>query len=149
ALNDCSIFHGQDGRRDIVGYFYDHGSGLGDISSLIPIITKGEVPEFNHDTAGYPDFTGWPSSWSSSTHQTMYYRWLERAYLAGMRLVVNLATGNSVLCDLVRGTGAQEVRYSCNDMVSVERTIEETRNLERYIDAQSGGPGKGWFKVVE
>ncbi|MCA9629418.1 MAG: membrane dipeptidase, partial [Myxococcales bacterium] len=149
ALPDCSLFHGQDGRRDIVGYFYDHGSGLGDISSLIPIITKGEVPEFNHDTAGYPDFTGWPNSWNSSTHQTMYYRWLQRAYLGGMRLIVNLATGNSVLCDLVRGTGAQEVRYSCNDMVSVERTVEETRNLERYIDAQSGGPGKGWFHVVE
>jgi hypothetical protein len=21
--------------------------------------------------------------------------------------------------------------------------------MERYIDAQSGGPGKGWFRVVE
>ncbi|MCA9640155.1 MAG: membrane dipeptidase, partial [Myxococcales bacterium] len=148
ALPDCSLWHGQDGKRDIVGYFYDNDTGLGDITSLIPILTSGEVPVFNHETTGYPDFTAWPNSWNSSTHQTMYYRWIERAYLAGLRLVVNLATGNSVLCDLVRGTKAQEVRYSCNDMVSVERTIEETKNLERYIDAQSGGPGKGWFKVV-
>lgn len=149
ALPDCSLWHGQDGRRDIVGYFYDKGGSLqGDITTFIPILSKGEVPEFNHTTAGYPDFTAWPNAWDSSTHQTMYYRWIERAYLAGMRLVVNLATGNSVLCDLVRGTKAQEVRYSCNDMVSVERQIEETKSLERYIDAQSGGPGKGWLKVV-
>src|SRR5204862_4829670 len=45
--------------------------------------------------------------------------------------------------------GAQSVRYSCNDMVAVERIITETYNLERYIDAQSGGPGKGWFRVVK
>ena len=23
------------------------------------------------------------------------------------------------------------------------------RELERYIDAQSGGPGKGWYRIVE
>ncbi|MFU8807252.1 MAG: hypothetical protein ACNA8W_25815, partial [Bradymonadaceae bacterium] len=43
----------------------------------------------------------------------------------------------------------QPIRYSCNDMVAVDRTIEETRRLERYIDAQEGGPGKGWFRIVE
>ena len=54
-----------------------------------------------------------------------------------------------MLCDLVTGIGSQTSLYSCNDMVSVERSILETRNMERYIDAQSGGPGKGWFRVVE
>jgi microsomal dipeptidase-like Zn-dependent dipeptidase len=149
ALPDCEPWHGHEGRRDVVGFFYDgDGSGL-EVSSLAPILGTGEVPQFNHFTAGYPDFTAWPNSWRSSTHQTMYYRWIERAYLGGLRLMVQHATGNSVLCDLVTGIGSQTALYSCNDMVSVERSILETRNMERYIDAQFGGPGKGWFRVVE
>jgi len=78
----------------------------------------------------------------------MYYRWLERAYLSGLRLLVQHATGNSVLCDLTVGTGAQQTLYSCNDMVSVDQAIAQAHDLERYVDAQAGGPGKGWFRVV-
>lgn len=148
ALADCEPWHGEEGRRDVVGYFYDKGSEL-DTEALLPIVATGEVPEFNHVTAGYPDFTEWPNSWNRATHQTMYYRWLERAHLAGLRLLVQHATGNSVLCDLVTGIGSQTGRYSCNDMVSVDRSIAEAQNLERYIDAQSGGPGKGWLRIVE
>ena len=148
ALPSCEPYHGSEGRSDLVGFFYDNGVDL-DVDELLPIVINGRAPEFNHFTAGYPEFTQWPNSWELSTHQTMYYRWIERAYLAGLRLIVQHATGNSVLCDLVTGVGAASVRYSCNDMVSVERSILETRNLERYIDAQAGGPGKGWFRVVE
>ncbi len=149
ALPDCSLWHGEEGRQDVVGFFYDGDGSSLSVDALAPILTTGKVPQFNHFTAGYPDFTDWPSSWRSSTHQTMYYRWLERAYLGGLRLMVQLATGNSVLCDLVTGIHSQTGLYSCNDMVSVERSIAETRNMERYIDAQSGGPGKGWFRVVD
>lgn len=148
ALRGCEGTHGEEGRRDLVGLFYDRGLDL-DLIRLLPIIGNGESDEFNHFTAGYPEFTDWPNGWGSSTHQTMYYRWLERAYLGGVRLVVQHATGNSVLCEFVTGVDAQQTRYSCNDMVSVDRSIEEVRNLERYIDAQSGGPGQGWFRVVE
>jgi hypothetical protein len=148
ALPDCSPWHGEEGRRDVVGFFFDgEGSGLA-IDDLAPILTTGEVPSFNHFTAGYPDFTAWPSSWGSSTHQTMYYRWIERAYLAGLRVVVQHVTGNSVLCELVTGIGSQTPLHSCNDMVTADLSIAEIRNMERYIDAQSGGPGKGWFRVV-
>lgn len=149
ALPDCSQWHGAEGRRDVVGFFYDGDTSSLDVNALAPILTSGEAPEFNHFTAGYPDFPAWPSSWRYSTHQTMYYRWLERAYLGGLRLLVQNATGNSVLCDLVTGINSQQSLYSCNDMISVDRQIAETRNLERYIDAQSGGPGKGWLRVVD
>ena len=149
ALPDCSPWHGAEGRRDVVGFFFDgDGAGL-DVDALAPILLSGEVPQFNHFTAGYPDFVAWPKSWASSTHQTMYYRWLERAHLAGLRLLVQHATGNSVLCDLVTGIGSQKPLYSCNDMESVDLAIAETRSLERYVDAQAGGPGKGWLRVVE
>lgn len=148
ALPDCDHWHGEDGRRDIVGYFYDQAAEL-DPDGLIPIVATGEIPDPNHVTDGYPKFTEWPASWNRATHQTMYYRWVERAYLGGLRLLVQHATGNSVLCDLVTSIGSQIPRYSCNDMVTVDRSILEMRNLERYIDAQHGGPGEGWLRIVE
>ena len=103
---------------------------------------------FNHETAGYPDFTEWPNARKSSTHQTQYYRWLERAWMGGLRLVVQHATTNSIICDMVVGNAVQATRYSCNDMVAVDRIIDETYAMERYIDAQNGGPGTGFFRVV-
>ena len=148
ALSDCSTYHGAGGRRDLMGYFFDGDVGL-DPDALLDIVIDGMTPTDNHRTDGYPTFSDWPNSWRFSTHQMQYYRWLERAYHGGLRLVVQHATGNSVMCDFFRGIRAQEVRYSCNDMVSVDRQIQEARNMERYIDAQHGGPGRGWFRIVE
>lgn len=145
ALPSCERFHGSEGRRDVVGYAIDGGV---DTDDLIATLATGRTPEFNHFTAGYPDFIDWPNSWNSLTHQAMYYRWLERAWMGGLRLFVQHATGNSVLCELVSGSRWQPVRYSCNDMVSVDRQIQEAYNMERYIDALSGGPGLGWFRIV-
>jgi microsomal dipeptidase-like Zn-dependent dipeptidase len=147
ALPDCQRFHGLEGRRDLVGYFFDGNATL-DVGTLATALVLGRVPVATHDTRGYPDFVDWPNAGGSSTHQTQYYRWLERAYLGGLRLVVQHATGNQVLCDLVVGSNAQAVRYSCNDMVGVDREIDEAYAMERYIDAQSGGPGEGWFRIV-
>jgi microsomal dipeptidase-like Zn-dependent dipeptidase len=147
ALGSCEGYHGKDGRRDLVGYAFSGLDNL-DPDSLIPVLITGMTPAFDHHTDGYPTFTDWPSSWGTGTHQTEYYRWVERAYLSGLRLLVNHATTNSVLCELVVGLGAQRVRYACNDMVAVDREIEEAHNLERYIDAQLGGPGRGWFRIV-
>lgn len=149
ALPDCTRSHGEDGRRDVMGYFYDSGNLSFDLNALLPILTNGETSEFNHNTAGYPKFTEWPNSWRRSTHNTMYYKWLERAYLAGMRLLVQHATGNSMMCQLTIALKAQKTLYSCNDMVSVDRSIDSAYALERYIDAQSGGPGKGWLRIVK
>jgi len=147
ALPDCTRAHGTDGRRDVMGFFYDQDVKF-DLNSILPIATSGEVPGFNHNTAGYPKFTEWPNSWRRSTHQVMYYRWIERAYLAGLRLLVQHATGNSVMCQLTLAVKAQKTLYSCNDMVSVDRSIDSMYALERYIDAQAGGPGKGWLRIV-
>jgi microsomal dipeptidase-like Zn-dependent dipeptidase len=147
ALGDCKRFHDTDGTRDIVGFAFAGLSDI-DVESMLTVFLTGRTPGFDHHTDGYPTFTDWPNTWKRATHQTQYYRWLERAWRGGLRLLVNDATTNSVLCELVTGIGAQNVRYSCNDMVAVDREIEETYNLERYIDAQAGGPGLGWFRVV-
>jgi len=147
ALPSCEPFHGVDGRRDLVGYAFSDLSAA-DPNDLITAFITGRTPAPDHRTDGYPTFSDWPSSWSSSTHQTQYYRWLERAYLAGLRFLVLHATTNSVLCELITGINAQRVRYSCNDMVAVEREFEGAYALERYIDAQHGGPGRGWLHIV-
>jgi len=147
ALPSCEQYHAADGRQDLIGYAFS-GFGDLDVDAFLDILGSGMTPEFNHHTEGYPEFTDWPKSWAHSTHQMQYYRWLQRAHLSGLRLVVQHATTNSVLCEFMLGLGAQGTRYSCNDMVAVDRQIVETRNLERYIDAQHGGPGKGWFRVV-
>ncbi len=148
ALPSCQQFHGPTGRRDLIGYAFSGLGGELDTDALIGVFITGRTPEFNHHPEGYPTFTDWPNAWNSSTHQAQYHRWIERAYRSGLRLLVQDATSNSVLCELISGIRAQPRRYSCNDMVAVDRQIEETYALERYIDAQSGGPGQGWFRVV-
>lgn len=148
ALPDCSRSHGEDGKRDVMGYFYDNNAAF-DVATVLPVITKGAFTEFVHATDGWPTFSEWPNSRKRSTHQVMYYRWLQRAWMSGMRLIVQHATGNSVMCDLTVAVGAQKTLYDCNDMVSVDHAIDRAYQLERYIDAQSGGPGKGWLRVVK
>lgn len=147
ALPSCEPFHGKDGRRDLFGFGFDQGSDI-DQQTLLLSLISGRTPEPNHVTDGYPTFTEWPSAPFSSTHQTQYYKWIERAWMGGLRLMVQHATTNKVICDLIAGQNTQPTRYSCNDMVAVDRIIEETYNMERYIDAQHGGPGKGWFRIV-
>ncbi len=147
ALLDCDQFHGEGGRKDLLGIGFDAGSGLS-LDDLIEIVQQGQVTEFNHNTDGYPTFTTWPSGPFSSTHQTQYYKWIERAYQSGLRLVVQHAVSNQVICDFLINGGIQPGRYSCNDMVGVDRQIEETYRMQDYIDAQEGGPGEGWFRVV-
>lgn len=148
ALPTCEHFHGPMGRQDLFGYGFDRGDQVSE-TELIGAFALGETPEDFHETDGWPEFTEWPSAHFSSTHQAQYYRWLERAYLSGLRLVVNHATSNQIICELLAGSDVQPTRYSCNDMVAADRTLEESRRMERYIDAQHGGPGKGWFRIVE
>ncbi|MEM6993227.1 MAG: hypothetical protein AAF721_22120 [Myxococcota bacterium] len=149
ALSDCAQFHGEAGRKDFFGFAFDSaGADNIDVGGFLPDFLAGELEQDNHATAGYPDFTGWPNGPSSSTHQTQYYRWLERAHLAGLRLVVQHATTNSVICHMTAGQGIQPVRYDCEDMTSVDRILDETYAMERYIDAQAGGEGLGFFRIV-
>lgn len=149
ALPDCAPFHGEAGRHDFFGYAFDQsGNNTADLTSMIDDLIVGELQQDNHQTAGYPDFPDWPDAVHRSTHQTQYYRWLERAWLAGLRLVVQHATTNSVICNFMVGDGIEPSRYDCEDMTAVDRIIEETWNMQDYIDAQAGGEGKGWFRVV-
>lgn len=148
ALPSCKPFHGEQGRQDLFGYAFYRQNGL-DTTTMIDALNRGRTPEPDHETAGYPEFTDWPDAPDTPTHQTQYYKWIERAYLSGMRLMVQHTTSNEIICQLLTGSDIQETRYSCNDMRATDRILKETRRLERYIDAQNGGPGEGWFRIVE
>ena len=69
--------------------------------------------------------------------------WVERAWRGGMRTYVNLLVENRVLCEVY-----PLKRNSCDEMDSVRLQAKRIRELENYIDAQYGGPGKGWFRIV-
>jgi len=146
ALSDCSLYHGEEGRQDLFGFAFDNqDAGL---DGLLNAFLFGSTPGPNHATAGWPEFSDWPDAHDSSTHQTQYYRWLERAWMGGLRFMVLHATSNQIICDFITGLDIQETRYSCNDMVAVDRILEEAYAMEAYIDAQEGGPGRGWFRIV-
>jgi hypothetical protein len=128
ALGDCLQTHGPQGLEDLVGTAY-----IGD--------TDG------HATDGYPTFSEWPLP-GALTHEGMYYRWVERAWKAGLRIMVNDLVENRVLCELVSGSDPAALPI-CNEMESVHRQIDFMNGMQDYIDAQYGGPGKGWMRVVD
>ncbi len=123
ALPDCSYIHGKKGANDLIGN-----------------LTEGRL---RHDTSGWPDFKYWPYN-NAMTHQMVYYRWLERAYRGGLRLAVVHCVSNELMCRIYGSLPG----YDCNDMNAVDRQIDEVKSLENYIDAQCGGPDKGWFRIV-
>ncbi len=100
-------------------------------------------PTRTHDTTGWPTFKDWPH-WKSLTHEQSYYRWTERAWRGGLRLYVNLLVDNAVLCELY-----PYKQNSCNEMDGVRLQAKRIYELQDYIDAQSGGPGKGFLRIVK
>jgi microsomal dipeptidase-like Zn-dependent dipeptidase len=95
-----------------------------------------------HDPVGWPTFKDWPNH-DSLTHEQSYYKWLERSWRAGQRVFVNLMAEVELLCNVY-----PYKQNSCDEMDSVRLQVRRTRELQDYIDAQHGGPGKGWFRIV-
>ncbi|GAA4670031.1 hypothetical protein GCM10023226_03210 [Nocardioides nanhaiensis] len=95
-----------------------------------------------HDTTGWPTFKDWPAP-DSLTHEGTYYRWMERSWRGGQRLFVNLLVENNKLCELY-----PLKRNSCDDMDSIRLQAKQMYAFERYVDAQFGGPGRGFYQIV-
>ncbi len=129
ALHDCAQLHGKQGALDFLEAQHVGGGSDG------------------HDTEGYPDFNYWPNR-STNTHVQAYYRWIQRAYLGGLRVMVTLVTGNPSFCQLL---GVMHLGYTeggCSGLDAVKAQTDYLYELEDYIDAQEGGPGKGWLRIV-
>jgi hypothetical protein len=91
---------------------------------------------------GWPTFVDWPSP-TALAEEGDYYTGIERAWKAGLRLMVTDLVDNEALCSLMTTK-----RNPCNDMDAVKIQSQDLYALQDYIDAQSGGPGKGWFRIV-
>jgi hypothetical protein len=124
AAGDARI-HGPDGSEDVTGNLLRSGTPFG-----------------THDTHGWPTFAGWPVR-DTITHQQTYYMWLKRAWMAGERLVVAQTVEDEPLCRL-----EPRRSHSCDETHTIKLEIHRLKRLERYVDAQSGGPGRGWFRIV-
>ena len=107
----------------------------------------GERPSYGnpcrHATTptGWPTFRDWPKHASLPTSRLLP---LARALVAGRAAGVREPAGRQR--GAVRGLSAEE--NSCNEMDGVRLQARRIHELEDYIDAQSGGPGKGWFRIV-
>ncbi|NYG54481.1 hypothetical protein [Nocardioides perillae] len=96
----------------------------------------------SHDPVGWPTFRDWPAP-DSLTHEGTYWKWMERSWRGGLRLFVNLLVENGQLCQAY-----PLKRNSCDEMDSVRLQAKRMREFERYVDAQYGGPGEGWYRIV-
>ncbi len=116
---------------------------LGGRGAILEDFLSGNTPGTGHDAVGWPTFGYWPNP-HSLTHQGVYYKWLERSWRGGLRIFTNLLVENNVLCELY-----PLKKNSCNDMDAVRLQAADMRRMQDYIDAQYGGPGKGWYRIVQ
>jgi microsomal dipeptidase-like Zn-dependent dipeptidase len=124
ALQDCED-HQPNGAGAVAENFFNTGTPVG-----------------THSTQGWPAFDGWPRP-ESLTHEGTYWKWLERAWRGGQRIIVNLLVQNRALCEIYPLKSSE-----CNDMESARIQAREMFALQDYIDAQFRGPGKGFLRIV-
>jgi microsomal dipeptidase-like Zn-dependent dipeptidase len=125
ALGHDAEAHGPDGSEDVTGNLLRTG-----------------LPFGTHDVAGWPTFAGWPVH-DTITHQQTYYVWLQRAWMAGERLVVAQTVEDQPICEI-----EPRRAHSCDETVAVRQQVKTLHGLQNYVDAQAGGTGKGWFRLV-
>lgn len=125
AMRDC-LDHVGNGVGAVAENFFAAGSPVG-----------------THSTDGWPSFAGWPRD-ESLTHEGTYWKWIERAWRSGLRIMVNDLVENRALCEIY-----PLKQNNCNEMVSAYRQAQDMHDLVDYVDAQFGGPGKGFLRIVD
>ncbi len=133
ALDNSDGIHGPYGALDLIGNLFAFDN-----------------LDNRYDTRGWPEFPHWPNHRTVS-HTGYYYKWIERAWLGGTRMMVSHMVENKVLC-IAQSTinpAAWINPNSCEAKDSVRLQIQRHYEMQDYIDAQYGGAGKGWFRIVK
>ncbi|MGN7155417.1 hypothetical protein ACTHRK_04775 [Dietzia cercidiphylli] len=114
-------------------------SDFGHFSLLESVLGGTAVPG---GTQGYPTFAQWPAH-NSQLHEQAYYTGIERAWRGCLRVLNNYLVANRVLCEMLIGSP-----YSCDEMEQLRRQVDYMNRMEAHIDAEHGGPGRGWFRIA-
>ncbi|MEU4559285.1 hypothetical protein AB0F72_12940 [Actinoplanes sp. NPDC023936] len=108
--------------------------------ALLEAIIAGTDP-INSAEDGWPTFGDWPQN-DTMLHEASYFRSLERAWQSGQRVLNVLLVANRVICDLT------PEHTSCDEMDQIRAQATYLKKMQDYVDARSGGPGKGWFRLA-
>jgi microsomal dipeptidase-like Zn-dependent dipeptidase len=108
--------------------------------ALLEAIIAGTDPIASAED-GWPTFTDWPQN-DTMLHEASYFRSLERAWQSGQRVLNVLLVANRVICGLTLE------HTSCDEMDQIRAQSTYLRKMQDYVDARSGGPGKGWFRLA-
>jgi len=124
ALPNCSSIEGPQGLAAPIQNFLNYDN-----------------PAQPHDTTGWPTLASWKPT--NLTYEGTYWKWIQRAWMAGLRMMVMSPNENRILCLLQTNR-----ETNCDEMDTVRRSLQSIHELQDYVDAQSGGPGKGFFQIV-
>ncbi|KAJ3379124.1 hypothetical protein HDU84_007005 [Entophlyctis sp. JEL0112] len=102
----------------------------------------GGTSASNASGYGYPTFEQWPT-YNSVLHEQAYYKGIERAYQSGVRVINVLLVANRVICNIFPYKD-----LSCDEMDQIQAQSTFLYQMQDYIDAKSGGAGKGWFRIA-
>lgn len=94
------------------------------------------------DPKGWPTFEDWPTP-TTLLHEQAYFRGIQRAWESGERVHNALLVANRVICEVYPDRVS-----SCDEMEQLRLQAQYLRDMQDYIDAQSGGEGKGWFRIA-
>jgi microsomal dipeptidase-like Zn-dependent dipeptidase len=109
--------------------------------ALLEAIIAGTDP-INSAEDGWPTFGDWPQ-YDTLLHEASYFRSLERAWMSGQRVLNVLLVANRVICELT------PEHTSCNEMDQIRAQATYLKKMQDYVDARSGGPGKGFFRLAK
>ncbi|MEZ5003712.1 MAG: T9SS type A sorting domain-containing protein [Chitinophagales bacterium] len=157
ALGTCKSEHGNLGTWDFMGLAAGNSAKPHSCGASIPNPNALTDFIFNHHSEGYPDFKSWPTG-PDPSHQKNYYQWLNRARYGGLRTITMFSVDNyaaskvfEVLVPVLRLVSPElHLPYPSilSGTESHQRTYERVMSLIDYVDAQEGGPGKGWLKLA-
>ena len=149
-----TVVHGDGHMDDLIGY----GTKQHGILPFTAALENGGV-EWHPDAAAH-DFAGWPK-WNSTTHQQVYYKWLERAHVGGLRLVVLLGVTNETMCASQKRLAYPGFGDCTDTMAAVKLQLAKAAELEQWLSDQCAagvttacarnqpaGEKQGWFRIV-
>ena len=95
-----------------------------------------------HDPVGWPTFKDWPAPELPDPRGHLLQ--VDGALLARRPTAPGQPARREQ--QALRALPAQA--QLCDDMDSIRLQAKQMRALQDYVDAQSGGPGKGWYRIV-